>query len=294
MARIAESELVINPDGSVYHLNLRPEEIATNIITVGDPDRVSMVSKYFDEVEVRKAKREFVSHTGRIGQKRLTVLSTGIGPDNIDIAINEIDALANIDFESRKAKEQLISMNFVRIGTSGSLHPEVPVDSFVAGAYGLGLDNLISFYDYKPNLGEAALEDELKEFMEYAGKVPFYACEGSPALLSELGQDKFQGITITSPGFYAPQGRELRARARYGVGYFKSLAQFKFRDYSIMNFEMETSAIYGLSRLLGHRALSTNAIIANRPNGAFSKDPYKAVDKLIQNVLSLISSSPLF
>ncbi len=294
MARIAESELVINPDGSIYHLNLLPEDIATNIITVGDPSRVPMVSRYFDEVEVKKEKREFVSHTGRVGKKRLTVISTGIGPDNIDIAINELDALANIDLETREPKAELTSFNIVRIGTSGSLHPDVPVDAFVAGAYGLGLDNLINYYDYRPNLGEASLEDELNAFMEHAGKASFYVCEGSPVLLEALGEGKFKGITITSPGFYAPQGRELRARARYGVEYFKSLAKFKFRDYSIMNFEMETSAIYGLSRMLGHRALSTNAIIANRPNGAFSNDPYKAVDRLIQNILGLISSSPLF
>ena len=294
MARIAESELVLNPDGSIYHLNLLPEDIAGNIITVGDPARVAMVSKYFDEVEVRKEKREFVTHTGRIGKKRLTVISTGIGPDNIDIAINELDALANIDFGSRKPKEALTSFNIVRIGTSGSLRADVPVDSFVAGAYGLGLDNLIRFYHYKPNLGEAALEDELKAFMEYAGKIPFYACEASPVLLEALARDKFQGITLTSPGFYAPQGRVLRASARFDARFFQSLAEFTFQGYPITNFEMETSAIYGLSRLLGHNALSTNAIIANRPAGAFSKDPYKAVEALIQDVLSLISSSPFF
>ena len=294
MPRIAESELVLNPDGSVYHLNLRPEDIASNIITVGDPGRVPMVSRYFDEVEVKKEKREFVTHTGRIGQKRLTVISTGIGPDNIDIAINELDALANIDFENRVPKPKLTSFNIVRIGTSGSLRPEIPVDSFVAGAYGLGLDNLINFYEYQPNLGEAELEDELKAFMEHSGRIPFYACEGSPVLLKALGQDKFQGITITSPGFYAPQGRELRAKARFDVRFFDSLARFRFRDYPITNFEMETSAIYGLSRLLGHRALSTNVIIANRPNGTFSKNPYQAVDRLIQNMLEQISASPLF
>ena len=294
MAKIAESELVINPDGSVYHLNLRPEDIASNIITVGDPGRVPMVSKYFDEIEVKKEKREFVSHTGRIGQKRITVISTGIGPDNIDITINELDALANIDFGSREPKAELTSLNIVRIGTSGSLHPEVPVDSFVASTYGVGLDNLLNFYDYKPNLGEASLEDELKAFLEYTGRLPFYVCEGSPVLMEALGPGKTQGITLTSPGFYAPQGRELRAKARFDVRFFQSLAKFRFRDYPITNFEMETSAIYGLSRLLGHRALSTNVIIANRPNGKFSKDPYKSVDTLIQDVLSLISSSALF
>lgn len=294
MARIAESELVINPDGSIYHLNLRPEDIAPNIITVGDPDRVPMVSRYFDEVEAKKKKREFVTHTGRIGSKRITVISTGIGPDNIDIAINELDALANIDLQSREPKAELTTLNIVRIGTSGSLQPDVPADSFVAAAYGLGLDNLMNFYDYRPNLGEAALEDELRAFLEYVGKVPFYACEGSPALLEALGRDKFRGITLTSPGFYAPQGRELRANARFGLRFFNELARFKFRNYPITNFEMETSAIYGLSRLLGHRALSTNVIIANRANGTFSKDPYRATDELIQNVLGHISSSGLF
>lgn len=294
MPKIAESELILNPDGSIYHLYLRPEDIAANIITVGDPGRVPMVSRYFDEIEVKKQKREFATHTGRIGSKRLTVISTGIGPDNIDIAINELDALANIDFETRLPKEEHTAFNIIRIGTSGSLQADVPVDSFVASAYGLGLDNLLSFYEYQPNLGEAALEDELNAFLEYTGSIPFYACECHPALLEALGQDKTQGITLTSPGFYAPQGRVLRAKARYDVQFFESLARFEFGKYPITNFEMETSAIYGLARILGHRALSANAIIANRPNGAFSKDPYKAVDALIQNMLGLISGSPLF
>lgn len=284
--RISPSELILNPDGSIYHLNLRQEDIATTIITVGDPSRVEQVSQHFDTIRSRKEKREFRCHTGRIGQRELSVLSTGIGPDNIDIAINELDALFNIDLEQRQAKPEHTQLDFIRIGTSGAVNPAIPIDSFVASAYGLGLDNLMDFYHYRPTLQEAELTDELKLFMQHTSKLPFYACQGSPELLNTIGREMQQGITLTSPGFYGPQGRQLRLQPRFGQKAFFRLAAFEYKGCPISNFEMETSAIYGLCRLLGHRALSANAIIANRSAGQFSQAPKATVQRLIQQVLS--------
>jgi uridine phosphorylase len=289
MASIQQSELILNPDGSIYHLNLRPEEVAPIIITVGDPGRVPMVSKYFDETEFIKNKREFLTHTGRIGKIRVSVISTGIGPDNIDIVLNEMDALFNIDFESRRPKEATTPLTFIRIGTSGSLQKELPVDSFLASAYGIGLDNLIHYYQYQQNLGEAELTDGLNDFLSYRGKIPFYVAESSPALLRKIGSDMKKGITLTAPGFYAPQGRSLRLPARYDVDFFQKLSHYQFKSYPVTNLEMETSAIYGLCRLLGHSALSTNVILANRQQATFSKHPKKSVDQLIQHVLEKIT-----
>ncbi|MCB9275874.1 MAG: nucleoside phosphorylase [Lewinellaceae bacterium] len=294
MTRIPESELILNPDGSIYHLNLLPEDLAPAIITVGDPGRVERVSKYFDEIEVKKQKREFVTHTGRIGNKRLTVLSSGIGTENIDIVLNELDALVNIDFDQRAVRPELTSLNIIRIGTSGSLHAGIPVGSFVASAYGLGLDNLLSYYDYKPNLGEAELTDELKQFMALSVDIPFYAAECSVELMKAIGAGMHQGITLTSAGFYGPQGRVLRAGARYDAQRFQQLAGFSFRKTPVTNFEMETSAIYALSRMLGHRALSTNVILANRASQRFSANPREEMEKLIRTVLERVSDSGLF
>lgn len=288
---IPQSELIINPDGSIYHLNLRPEDVATTIITVGDPARVPMVSKYFDRIEVQKNKREFLTHTGWVGKKRVSVISTGIGPDNIDIIINEIDALFNIDFESKKAKEALTQLDFIRIGTSGSLQKGLDVDQFLASSYGIGFDNLLPFYYYQPNLGEAKLTDGFAEFLSFHHPINFYVSQSDRDLLSILGADMHKGITITAPGFYAPQGRRLRLAPQFDVSFFQALSQFEFkRELKITNLEMETSAIYGLSRLLGHRALSTNAILANRQAGTFSKTAKATVDLLIRNVLEKIEN----
>lgn len=286
---ISKAELILNPDGSIYHLNLRPEDIAHTIITVGDPGRVEQVSRHFDEVRVKKEKREFRCHTGRIGNTALSVLSTGIGPDNIDIALNELDALVNIDFEARQPKEHHTQLTFVRIGTSGALRKDIPVDSFVASAFAVGLDNLLSFYDFKPNLAEAELTDALRDFMAYSTHLPFYACQGDAGLLQSVGQGMHSGITLTSPGFYAPQGRQLRLKPRFAEADFQQLSHFAYRAYPISNFEMETSAIYGLSQLLGHRALSTNAIIANRAAGQFSQSPRATVERLIVTVLQQLA-----
>lgn len=289
MHPISSSELILNPDGSIYHLNLHPEDIATTVITVGDPGRVARVSQHFDKILVKKVKREFCCHTGRVGQKMVSVISTGIGPDNIDIALNELDALVNIDFERREPKAERTTLTIIRVGTSGALRPDIPVDSFVASAYGIGLDNLMHFYDYQPSLPEAELTDELNEFMRFTKRLPFYACQCSHPLLDHIGKGMVQGITLTSPGFYGPQGRQLRLPPRFDQKAYGQIAAFAFKDYPITNFEMETSAIYGLARLLGHRALSTNAIIANRPAGTFSQSPKQTIDRLIIKVLERIS-----
>jgi uridine phosphorylase len=290
MQRIAESELIINARGAVYHVDLRPEELAQNIIVVGDPDRVGMVSKYFDQVEVTRQHREFVSHTGTIGNKRITCTSTGIGPDNIDIVLNEFDALVNIDFESRMIKKELTTLNIIRIGTSGSLQADVPVDSWVAGTHGLGLDNLLNYYRLEHNEQEKELLQSFVTQTQLHSQIcnPYISL-ASPALLKHFVDGFHHGITVTCPGFYGPQGRVLRLGIR-NPELIDSLTQFRFGQHRITNFEMETSAIYGLGRLLGHHCLSLNAIIANRIAKEFTKDAHTLVDKLIRKVLETISN----
>jgi uridine phosphorylase len=291
MQRIAESELIINSRGAVYHLDLLPEELAQNIIIVGDPDRVGMVSKYFDTIEVKRQHREFVSHTGMIGNKRITCTSTGIGPDNIDIVLNEFDALVNIDFGSRMIKKELTSLNIIRIGTSGSLQADVPVDSWVAGTHGLGLDNLLNYYRLEHNDQEKELLQSFVTHTQLHAQIcnP-YISHASASLLKHFVDGFHQGITVTCPGFYGPQGRVLRLGIR-NPELIDRLTQFRFGQHRITNFEMETSAIYGLGRLLGHHCLSLNAIIANRIAKEFTKDAHKLVDGLIKKVLETISTS---
>lgn len=283
MKRIAESELVINPDGSIYHLNLLPEHIADTIIFVGDPGRVERVSKHFDEIEIKIAKREFVTHTGRIGNKRLTVISTGIGPDNIDIVLNELDALVNVDLETRMPKEKLTSLNIIRFGTSGCLQPGVEVGSVVLSAYAMGFDNLLHYYDLNASAEEEQFIDEL-----LASGFPLptrpYIVQGSQTLLTQLGEGLHKGITITAPGFYGPQGRSIRLQSKL-QGELDKLREFNFNEWPFMNFEMESSAIYGLSKLLGHKAMSCNVILANRADKKFSTDPKKITGDMIKMML---------
>ena len=288
--RLAESELILNPDGSIYHLNLKPEDLADTIITVGDPDRVKKVSKYFDKIELEVQKREFVTHTGYVGNKRISVISTGIGPDNIDIVFNELDALANIDFQSRKIKNEFKPLQFIRIGTSGSLQADVPVDSFLFSSAAIGLDNLFAFYqqaDTDPLGISKALYQHLDSESNFSPAV--WGFPASTELIEKIGRQQLQGITVTCPGFYAPQGRALRLASRIDERFMNALASFKYQDMRITNFEMETAAIYGMSYLLGHKALSCNAILANRVNKDFSKDPKGLVDRLIKSVLEKIS-----
>lgn len=279
---IKESELILNPDGSIYHLNLRPEQVSDTIILVGDPNRVPRVSAYFDTIEFSTQKREFCTHTGTYKGKRLTALSTGIGPDNIDIVINELDALFNIDLHTRKPKEQLTSLNIVRFGTSGSLQADIPVDSFVLSSHGLGMDNMLHAYKDAPNVREIAMEEAFMAHTQWntdKGRPYIVGC--GETLKQRLLTDKvFEGITGTAPGFYGPQGRMLRLSVQDPTLNDK-LHSFNYKGYRMTNLEMETSAIYGLSKLLGHQAVSLNAIIANRAAGTFTKDTKKVVENLI-------------
>ena len=289
MSRIAESELIINTRGAVYHLDLRPDEVAGTVITVGDPDRVREVSKYFDKIEVQRQHREFVSHTGYVGKKRITVLSSGIGPDNIDIVINELDALVNIDFETREIKKELRSINIIRIGTSGSLQEDIPVDSFVASTHGLGVDNLLNFYRHEHNDQEKELLQSFITHTQIHGQIGDpYITSGAASLIKHFVTNFHQGITVTCPGFYGPQGRILRLGIR-NPELINRLTDFRFGQHRITNFEMETSAIYGLGKLLGHHCLAVNAIVANRVKKEFSKDGKAAVENLIQQFIQIFS-----
>ena len=287
--KIKSSELILNPDGSVYHLNLKPEHIAHDIIFVGDQNRVEKITQFFDSIEFSTQKREFKTQTGVFKGKRITVMSTGIGPDNIDIVMNELDALVNIDLETRTPKTNLTSLNIIRIGTSGSLQADIPVDSFVMAKFGLGLDNMLRSY----------LIDEVSDIpMENAFIVHTkwdlkkgrpYVIPCSEKLEKVIESDKMhKGITATAGGFYGPQGRVLRLNIQ-DENLNGKMDNFKFEGNRITNLEMETGAIYGLGKLLGHNCLSLNAIIANRASGTFSEDPYKAVDELIAYTLDKLA-----
>ena len=291
MSRIAESEMILNARGAIYHLILLPDEIGGTVFLVGDPDRVKEVSKHFDKIEYKGEYREFITHTGLIGKKRLTVLSTGIGTDNIDIAINELDALVNVDLTTREIKTTLTSLNFIRIGTSGALQPEIPVDNFIASTHGLGIDNLLNFYRLEQNDEEKQLLHSFVTSTQMHSQIGYpYIAGASASLIKHFVKDFYQGITVTCPGFYGPQGRVLRL----GVSnpeLINRLTQFRFGQHRITNFEMETSAIYGLSRLLGHNCLSLNAVIVNRIRKEFSKDGKTAVENLIVKVLEIVSQN---
>lgn len=283
--RIKESELILNPNGSIYHLNLKPENISDTIIFVGDQDRVEKITKHFDSIEFSTQKREFKTQTGIYKGKRLTVISTGIGPDNIDIVLNELDALVNIDLEARKIKEKHTALNIVRIGTSGSLQAEVPVDSFVLSTHGLDINGMLHFYDLK-DITNPEIEDAFIKHTNWSSeKARPLVISNSSALEKRLESDKvFKGVTATAGGFYGPQGRILRL-ALQDNDLNTKMDNFSFEGVKVTNFEMETSVIYGLAKLLGHKACSLNAIIANRATGNFSKDPKLAIEKLITYTL---------
>ena len=291
--KIKESELILNPDGSIYHLHLRPEQVAPLILTVGDQDRVARVSRYFDRIEHQAKKREFITHTGWLGKTRLSVISTGIGPDNIDIVVNELDALFNIDFETRQPKSDLTALSIIRLGTAGSLQAQVPVDELVASSGGIGMDGLLQFYQAKQQQQHPLIAALYRHF---DGKwnfpvAPYYA-PADPGLLALFQADAHTGYTATNPGFYGPQGRQLRAAVRLPE-YLDLLQQFDFEGQQIVNLEMETAAMYGLAQLLGHRALSLSVILANRPLGQFSPDPAKAEQRLIEYSLEKISGADI-
>ncbi len=288
---IQSSELILNPDGSVYHLNLKPENIAHDIIFVGDQDRVSKITAHFDSIEFTTQKREFKTQTGIFKGKRITVMSTGIGPDNIDIVINELDALVNIDFETRQPKEKLTSLNIIRIGTSGSIQPDIPTDSFVMSKYGLGLDNMLRSY-LIDEVSSTEIEDAFVAHTNWdLRKGKPYAIKCSEKLEKMIeGSKMHKGITATAGGFYGPQGRILRLDIQDRELNSK-MDNFKIGEERVTNLEMETAAIYGLSALLGHNALSLNAIIANRALGTFSDDPYAAVNSLIEYTLTKLAEA---
>lgn len=286
---LGHSELILNPDGSIYHLNLRPEDISNTIITVGDPDRVRSVSRHFETIEVEKGKREFLAHTGTFKGKRITVISTGIGTDNIDIVINELDALANVDFETRRVKEELTQLDFIRIGTSGAIQEDIPVDSFLLSSSAVGFDSLMHFYNTGQE-GNPELEKELNDFLAWqAHKISAYAFDADASLADVFTENHIRfGITATNSGFYGPQGRSIRLQPRI-TEFNQKLANFSYQNLRITNLEMETSGIYGLSKMHGHRAVSLNAILANRVTGEFSQRPKQTVNKLIQLTLEKLT-----
>ncbi|HSI69085.1 MAG TPA: nucleoside phosphorylase [Gillisia sp.] len=281
------SEFIQNADGSVYHLRLLPHQIASTIITVGDPDRVAAVSKYFDEVEFVVQKREFHTQTGTYKGKRITVISTGIGTDNIDIVFNELDALVNIDFETRKIKEKSSSLDIIRIGTSGAIQADIPVDSFLVSEIGIGMDAMLHFYESR-HIQDLELNEALSNHLDIPFKnvIP-YAVACDMELASKFKEGFYRGITVSNCGFYGPQGRVLRLPVQDPEQNSK-MESFIYNNRKITNMEMETSGMYGLAKLLGHRTVSLNAIVANRATGEFSTKPKETVDKLIRTALDLI------
>ncbi len=284
METYKESELILRPDGSIYHLGLRPDQVADTVIIVGDQYRVEVISNYFDHVEHKMQNREFVTHTGFYNHKRITVLSTGIGPDNIDIVINELDALKNIDFTTRKNQPEKKSIEIFRIGTSGALQEDIPVDSVVASAFSLGLDGLIHFYKNQNIIDKENTDRFIKESKWPSILNTPYIIPANQHLLNTFGEGFYKGVTITAPGFYAPQGRNLRLQSAFS-DLNEKLEKFEIPPYKVRNFEMETSAFYGLAHLLGHKPLTLCVIIANRKRKEFSKNYKASVDKLIRQFL---------
>ncbi len=285
MARIPETDLILNADGSVYHLNLLPKHISETIITVGDPSRVYLVSQYFDEVEFEMNKREFITHVGKYNGNKITVISTGIGTDNIEIFFTELDALVNIDLKTREPKTRRKKLKIIRIGTSGSLQEDIAVGTHLASEYAIGLDNLMNYYDLPMDDFETGVAHDLQK----KAHLPFmpYVVKGSESLTRQIAHDMLVGNTVTCPGFYAPQGRELRIPIRF-PHLIEDLNYYHKGDFWLTNFEMETSGYYAMARLLGHDALSVNAIVANRVKNKLSKNPTKVIESLIQKVLERV------
>jgi len=284
--RIGESELILNPDGSIFHLHLLPGEIGDTIILVGDQGRVSMVSSFFDKIEVQKSNREFITHTGTYKGKRISCVSTGIGTDNIDIVVNELDAITNIDLNTRTIKDEHKALNFIRIGTSGSLQVDIDVDTPVAASVSLGFDNLINYYAGRENISDKFFEEAFMKHTNWNTHLHTpYVVQASEKLLNTIAKDMISGITVSAPGFYGPQGRQLRLQTT-DPDLNDKLQDFKYQNYRITNFEMECSAIYGLSKLLGHNALTVCSIIANRYKKQYSSDYKIAVKKLVQTILN--------
>lgn len=285
-----KSELILNPDGSVYHLHLKPENVAPLVLVVGDQERVKRISSFFDRVDFKVQNREFCTHTGVYNNKPVTVLSTGIGPDNIDIVLNELDAAVNIDLQSGEVKPDLTSLNIVRLGTSGSLRKDVPTGSLLVSEAVIGLDGLLSFYDVVGSDRENDLAEQYKRHMAWKSDLPgVYARFGSAELIDCIAKGNSKGITVTSPGFYAPQGRSLRLDT-WDEAFHQKLQSFSFEGRYITNFEMETSALYGLGQALGHQTASVCAIIANRTTHEFLSDYSGVVDRMIEEMLQKLTA----
>lgn len=283
---IADSELILNPDGSIYHLNLLPSDLADTVIFVGDPERVALVSQYFDSIEIKKGKREFITHTGMLRDKRISVVSTGIGTDNIDIVLNEIDALVNIDFETKTLKDDLKSLDIIRIGTSGSIQGDIPIGTILASEYAIGFDALMQFYNKKYTDKEEAIKAAIdKQFSSLSFKP--YVGRASEKLLEQFASNLPKGITMTAPGFYGPQGRCVRSHNVY-PDLIQQAKSFSLDELSITNLEMETAGIYALSNMFGHHAISINAILASRVQDKFCSNPAEVVDGAIRYVLDRI------
>ncbi len=281
--------MIINPDGSIFHLHLKPEQLAKNIILVGDPGRVTMIADFFDHIESQTENREFVSATGLYNNKRITVLSTGIGTDNIDIVLNELDALVNIDLESRQIKSVHTSLNIIRIGTSGALQSDISVDTFLASKAAIGFDGLLNFYEGRDSISDLKFEESFKSHVNWNPLLASpYVVEADYSLLEKICKDGFvQGATISAPGFYGPQGRELRLKTM-DPDINDKIESFRFGDLLITNYEMECSAIYGLSKLLGHHALTVCIIIANRVTKKASRDYKPVMKNLVKKILDAI------
>jgi uridine phosphorylase len=290
MAPIAESELILNPDGSVYHLHLKPENIADTIIIVGDPGRVKEISKYFDSIDFSVQNRELFTHTGTIGKKRLTVLSTGMGTDNLDIVINELDAAVNIDLATRMPKPAHTKLNIIRLGTAGALQADIHPGDFVASSYGMGMDGLLYFYDKGKSVMNAELAEAFVNHVHWDANLPgIYAVSCSQLLMEKLGKGLVHGVTLTAPGFYAPQGRELRLKLAFPE-LNHLIESFEYKGSRIANFEMETSALYGLGKMLDHDTLTVCTIVANRVNHTYAKDYHSDIEKLIKLVLERLTT----
>lgn len=286
--RIPESELILNTSGRIYHLNLVAEMVADTIIVVGDPDRVPKISRHFDKVLHQVANRELVTHTGELGGKRLSVISSGMGTDNVELLMTELDALVNIDFKSRTVNRRLKKLNIIRIGTSGCMQADIPLDALLVSRAALGLDNLMSFYEREPHEDLSVVENKIQRLLELPFK-PYFA-KGSDQLFDLFKDRMHHGVTVTAPGFYAPQGREIRLKPKIS-GFIETLAKTNTTFGRFTNFEMETAGYYAMAELLGHEMISLNALIANRANRTFSKDHERAVEGLISLVLEKITQA---
>jgi uridine phosphorylase len=288
-----ESELIVNKRGAIYHLNLRPDELAQNVILVGDPGRVGEVSQYFDKIEIKTGNREFITHTGTIGNTRISCISTGIGTDNIDIVLNELDALVNIDLQTRDEKAQKTSLRLLRLGTTGALQPDIKVDSFIASAYVIGLDGVLNYYKYQKSIEQLELISDFVQQVGYPHELAKpYAFKASEKMLSMFTDQCRHGITLTAPGFYAPQGRKLRFELMFPE-LIDNYSKFRYLGNAATNLEMETSALYGIGTLLGHHVCTLCAVVANRMNKTFSADGHKSVDELIKYSLQKIIQNPI-